>query len=80
LKLPGPFGDVGVLALSGTWSTFLTPPRRPQAGGVHIEVVLITRSRAEVVLVVEAPAGPVPQALVDRVVLHAAQALQSQLA
>lgn len=78
--LGGGMGDVVVVALAGTWSTFIGTPGGSQVGGVHIELVLVTRSRAEVVTVVENPTGPVPQALVDRLARRSAQALQSQLA
>lgn len=74
-----PLGDVSSIALEGLWTT-TRQGLGVQIANINIEVVLLAASRAEVVLVLESPNGPVSRAVVDRIALHCARALERQLA
>jgi hypothetical protein len=73
-------GNVDSVALAGTWTTSFAESDGPALGQIHIDIVFLTRSRAEVILVIEDVGSPVPQSLLDRVALGSARALEAHLA
>lgn len=84
-SLKVPLGRVRAIAVAGSWATSYLAGG-PGTGSslvlsdIRIEIVLLTGSRAEVLVVAENPAGPVPQAVVNAVVTHAARAIEAGLA
>jgi hypothetical protein len=80
VSLGARLGNVDSVALAGSWTTSFNESGGPALGQLHIDIVVLTRSRAEVILVIEDVGSAVPRSLLDRLALGSARALEAHLA